>query len=55
MERSWFETVGDRLCPVTDRVQSTREVLQWRVYTNRSDRRYALGTLVPNGRIGFDS
>ena len=55
-ERSLSETAGDRLCATTDRVQDTRAVLQWRVDTNRTDRRYALGTLVvPTGKTGFDT
>ena len=53
-ESSWFETTGDRYCPATDRVHDTPAVLQWRVDTNRRDRRYALGTLfVPNWKTGF--
>ena len=52
--KSRFENAGDRLCPGTERVRDTRAVLQLRVDTNRIDRRYALGTLVPNGRTGFD-
>ena len=40
LERSRFETAGDRLCPKTDRVQDSREVLQWRVDLYRTDQRY---------------
>ena len=54
-ERSRFETSGGRLCPATDRVQDTREVSRSRVVMNRTDLRYALGTLVaPNGKTGFE-
>ena len=52
-ERSRFETSG-LLFPVTDRVQDTCAVLSSRVDMNRTDLRYAEGTLVPNGRTGFD-
>jgi len=54
-ERSRYETAGDRLLTATDRVQDSRAVLQWRVDTNRTDRRYNLGTVVvSNGKTGFD-
>ena len=54
LERSRFEIAGDHLYPAADRVQGSRAVLQWRVDTNRTDRRYALCTLVSNGRTCFD-
>jgi len=40
LEKSRFETVGDRLIPAIDRVPDSRAVLHSRVDTNRTDRLY---------------